>query len=425
MKLHHQMMTILLMQISKKKTNIQKILVLVLGFMCLLSACSAKSSQVDDSNDNSVVEFELNEQLLSQRVKCIEKCDVYQLSDQKHHLIGDISKGQSFYLSDLNSFGLLNINDSDLYINGSQFEMDNSNYQFVNNLLSLNQIEIDDEFVMFNEYKNYSINLKGKFTFDTYVEDENSLYVSIQNQRFKIDKKNLNYDYIKDYENIGASKIPVLMYHFFYDEKVDSGEKNNNFIEVNDFNAQLDYLNENNYVSLTMAEVNYFMDDSAKVDELSYAMTIDDGDKSVYEYAYPIIKQHDINATLFIIGGWMGEVLPYSFIEMREDGLELQSHSFLMHQGGSDGKGLLLSTTFDEGVNDTQMSFDYIDGGSVYCYPFGHYNENALNILKEVNVDMAFTTKHGKISADMDKLLLPRIRVSGNNNLQQFISSIN
>ncbi len=425
MKLHHLTMTILLMQISKKKTNKQKILVLVLGFMCLLSACSAPSKNKEEINENIVNDFELNDQFLNQRVKCIEKCDVYQLSDETYHLIGDMSKGQSFYLSDLNSFGLLNIDGSDLYLNGSQFEIDGSNYKFVNNLLELNQIEIDDSFTMINEYKNYSINLKGKFIFDTYVEDEDYFYVSMQNQRFKIDKKDLNYKNIQVYNNLGASEIPVLMYHFFYDKNVNLGSKNNNFIEINDFNEQLDYLNDNNYVSLTMAEVNYFMDDSARVDELSYAMTIDDGDKSVYEYAYPSIVDHDINATLFIVGGWMGDSLPYSFIEMREEGLELQSHSFLMHQGGSDGKGLLLSTPFDEGVIDTQRSFDYIDGGSVYCYPFGHYNDNALNILKEVDVDMAFTTKHGKISAGMDKLLLPRIRVSGNNNLQQFISSIN
>lgn len=125
--------------------------------------------------------------------------------------------------------------------------------------------------------------------------------------------------------------------------------------------------------------------------------------------------------------GWAGETLPFEMIQMREDGLELQSHSFLMHQSGCPGMGhggRLLCVDTETGIADTIQSLEYVDGGFVYCYPFGDVNDHAVEILKQSNVRLAFTTEYGKVHAGQDRYRLPRIRVTGGAGLEQFMRSL-
>ena len=226
----------------------------------------------------------------------------------------------------------------------------------------------------------------------------------------------------------GAEKLPVLMYHFFYSEADGGMRKDTNHVEAGELDEQLDWLEQNGYTTLSMEEVLCFMQGRSNIPEKSVVITIDDGDPTVHQYAYPVIREHNMHAVLFLITGWAGQSPQnYDFWEMREDGLELQSHGFLTHQGGCPGMGhggRLLCMDHDEGVADTRMSFDTADGGFVYCYPFGDYNENARGILRDAGTEMAFTTDSGMIRPGMDLLALPRIRVTGGAGLQRFIQSI-
>ena len=169
------------------------------------------------------------------------------------------------------------------------------------------------------------------------------------------------------------------------------------------------------------------MERRAQVPSESVVITIDDGDPSVHTYAYPILKKYGMNATIFLICGWEEPTLSWNNWEMREDGIELQSHSFDMHRGGCSGighGGLLQCVDYEAGVQDTRMAFDYCDGGFVYCYPFGDVNDHAKQIIQDGGALLAFTTEFGKVSQDLDLLALPRVRVIGGNGLEFFLKSI-
>ena len=107
--------------------------------------------------------------------------------------------------------------------------------------------------------------------------------------------------------------------------------------------------------------------------------------------------------------------------------MELQSHGFLVHTGGCSGMGhggLLLCMDHASGVEDIKRSFDYVDGGFVFCYPFGDINDNAESIVRDAGGKLAFTTEGGRINPSMDPLALPRVRVTGGNGLSAFAASI-
>ena len=224
-----------------------------------------------------------------------------------------------------------------------------------------------------------------------------------------------------------AAEIPVLMYHFFYSTEDGGRRVDGNYVEVNELDEQLNYIRENGFHACSMRELLYWMEGRAILPEHSIAVTIDDADPSVHQYAMPVFVKYGIHATNFVICGWQPAEMPYELWEMRENGMELQSHGFLTHTGGCSGMGhggLLMCMDHDAGVEDTLRSFDYVDGGFVYCYPFGDINDNAESIVRDAGGKLAFTTEGGRINPSMDPLALPRVRVTGGNGLAAFAASI-
>lgn len=222
-------------------------------------------------------------------------------------------------------------------------------------------------------------------------------------------------------------QVEVLMYHFFYDPTIETPTDGND-VSIVDFQGQLDALKANDVTLLTMQELYHYLNGSAQIPDRSMVLTIDDGDESVYRLAYPLIQDAGVNATLFLICGWFADPRPYEFTEMAQSGIELQSHGFLMHQGGCSGMGhggRLQCVDFDEGVADTQRSMAYVDNGFVYCYPFGDVNEHAVEILKASGIKMAFTTEYGPVSTGDDLYHLSRIRISGDDGIDGFKTKLN
>ena len=97
------------------------------------------------------------------------------------------------------------------------------------------------------------------------------------------------------------NSLAVLMYHYFYDESKGETGKNSNWMEISKFEEQLKYLKENNYYYPTWQEVADFVDGKIDLPEKSVAITMDDGNKSVYNLAIPLLDEYDIPATAFII----------------------------------------------------------------------------------------------------------------------------
>ena len=219
-----------------------------------------------------------------------------------------------------------------------------------------------------------------------------------------------------------ADDVPVLMYHFFYSRE--NGEKplDNNWLEINQFEEQLQYLTENSYHILTMQELEQYLKGEVLLPKKSLVITIDDGDPSVYQYAYPLLEKYQVRATTFLVTSSYWWDIDNRVHEL----VELQSHSHDMHRGGcsTQHNGRMLCIDFEEGVADLKTSQDYLYGSFVFCYPFGDVNAHAKEMLVAAGYRLAFTTKSGKVSPGMDLLELPRVRISNEYTLTQFINLI-
>ena len=125
------------------------------------------------------------------------------------------------------------------------------------------------------------------------------------------------------------TKVAVLNYHFFYDPSI--GEVCNEGIceDVKDFRAQLDYLKQNNYKTLTMKEFRDWMYGVTEIPEKSVLITIDDGAMGTGKHngnkLIPILEEYQMHATLFLITSW------WDIENYRSPYLDIESHSNDMH----------------------------------------------------------------------------------------------
>lgn len=215
--------------------------------------------------------------------------------------------------------------------------------------------------------------------------------------------------------------IPVLMYHFFYDANAGETARDNNFMEIHNFEEQIKYLAENNYYVPTWNELADFISGKVGLPEKSIILTVDDGDESFFRLAVPVLEKYNFYATSFLITSWYADrVTTYT-----SPVIDYQSHSNDMHRAGSDGKGAMLTLDYSLACEDLQICKNVIgDNCKIFCYPFGHFNDRAKQILKDCGYTMAFTTQGGYVTPGMDPYELPRVRMSNGISLNSFIQKV-
>ena len=100
--------------------------------------------------------------------------------------------------------------------------------------------------------------------------------------------------------------IPILMYHHILTprEKANSPFANaNTTVTTIEFNGQMQYLKDHGYTTISLLDLESYLNKSKNLPGKSIVITFDDGLISTREYAYPVLKKHGFVAEQFIITG--------------------------------------------------------------------------------------------------------------------------
>lgn len=218
--------------------------------------------------------------------------------------------------------------------------------------------------------------------------------------------------------------IAIFMYHYFYDKNNLPDKKlNANYLEIHDFEDQMKYLHDNNYYFPSWQEVADFVDGKIELPQKSVVITVDDGDKSFFDLAIPVLNKYNIKATSFII---TSKSSAKKIPKYKSDNINFQSHTHNMHRGGCTGGhgGLFRCIDYQKGLDDLKQSQLITGSSDALAYPYGDVTPNVLSITRASGFKVAVTTSYGKAKKGMDRLQLPRVRISRGISLQGFKSSL-
>ncbi|WP_025640609.1 polysaccharide deacetylase family protein [Schnuerera ultunensis] len=235
-----------------------------------------------------------------------------------------------------------------------------------------------------------------------------------------------------------AEKIPVLMYHHILEqEDIDRYNWSNNgsVISVEAFEEQMDYLYENEYYTATLDELQSFLEGEITLPEKTVVITFDDGYLSNALYAYPIMQKYNFRGTIFMLGYRVdGVQVPFDPSDTQslsiyeaykyEDVFDYESHTYELHDVNDKGEKLLISSEEEIILQDLIKSKELVDA-KYFAYPYGKYNENTIQYLKQTGYDMAFTIEAGYVTRESDKYDLPRFAISPHSPLSKFKRIVN
>lgn len=214
--------------------------------------------------------------------------------------------------------------------------------------------------------------------------------------------------------NVG---IPVIYYH-----AVSPGHEGEElYVTPKQLKDQLQLIKSLGYTSLTMAEVNDYIKNNKPIPEKSILITFDDGYLDNYTYAFPILKELDMKATIFVIGDYTdtnGFYLTSPQIkEMSDFGIDIESHTAThVHLN------TLSYTDQLKELTSSKKKIEAITGKEILsiAYPYGDYNADTLKAAKDAGYSIAFTTDSGLTDRTDNPVALNRIYVNSQNSMDIF-----
>ncbi len=182
-----------------------------------------------------------------------------------------------------------------------------------------------------------------------------------------------------------------------------------------DFEAHLRYLKENEFTVLAFSDaMDYLRSDEPKTKVA--VITVDDGYKSFYERALPILKKYDMPATLFVntetvgAGDYMSwEELQSSIASGIEVGNHTHSHSYFMNEPAP--------TRYDAFEADIMKSGEIMleklgITPDVFAYPYGEFDKDMKQVVEATGFRYAAAQHSGVAHPGTDPYQIPRFPMS-------------
>lgn len=208
--------------------------------------------------------------------------------------------------------------------------------------------------------------------------------------------------------------VPILMYHYF-----DPGSLTKDMLNVRPdiFERQMRFLKTHNYNVVPLERIPDLIR-GKKIPPKTIAITMDDGYKNNYIYAFPVLKKYNLPATIFLIVNEIGrrqnDRLSWEEIkEMRDSGLITFGSHTLSHPVLTEVKS---EQKLKSEIFDSKKELEEKMGCKVnmFSYPEGFLNDNIKKMVIDAGYTLAVATIPGKGYADTDVFALKRLRISQN-----------
>jgi peptidoglycan/xylan/chitin deacetylase (PgdA/CDA1 family) len=224
--------------------------------------------------------------------------------------------------------------------------------------------------------------------------------------------------------SVKERKIRALTYHGFA-----GGSRDPFSVSVDKFSYQLDYLAKHG-LAATLQDLDCCLrgEGLSGGRKAGVLVTIDDGLRSLYEVALPMLANFDVQAIAFVTVGEIGlngkaapilqseaepRISPAQLRELSDRGVIVGSHAFTHRSLAA----MSANEAREEAISSKASLEDFL-GKAVraFAYPYGtkaDFNEITAALLREAGYDFVFTSQHGPCTSSTSRFCIPRVKVEG------------
>lgn len=207
--------------------------------------------------------------------------------------------------------------------------------------------------------------------------------------------------------------IPVIAYHKI-DEPTEDIKLRGAFTSPKNFAKQMSYLKNQGFEFYTASELIEHFRNNGAFPRKAVALTFDDGWKDNYTNAFPVLRDLQIKATIFLVPSCVGQksakvvgdgeaarehLATEEVLEMSRYGIEFGSHTLnhkLLHQ--------IAPPEVEYEIEESKKAIENLTQKPcrVLAYPAGFFTDTAQKAAERAGYIAAFSTVYG----DTDKINL-------------------
>jgi len=215
-------------------------------------------------------------------------------------------------------------------------------------------------------------------------------------------------------------RVTVLGYHDFSTTKKATAMR----LPTEKFRKQMQAIKDLGLKVITLDDFMAWKRGEKKLSDKSILITIDDGWKSVYTDAYPILKEFGYPFTIFLYTNYVdggGSALTTPMIqEMQKNGCTIGSHSVshpyptkIKKERKKGTKPYASYLRKEMGESKKLLESQFKQKITTYAYPGGYVTKEMLPIATESGYQCLFTVLPGKVVRALPNFTLPRYVILG------------
>lgn len=220
-------------------------------------------------------------------------------------------------------------------------------------------------------------------------------------------------------------RVPILMYHRVVPTAEAAGSEPGLVVSPELFSAQMQALYDAGWHAITLRDLAQAMRDARTLPPRTFVITFDDGWADGYDYAYPIMVRYGYVGVFFVITSRIdmpGFLSSSDLLELQANGNEIGNHT---------AHHVSLSTvSYQQAKQEIETASARI-AQVVYrrptslAYPMGGVADYVERAVSETDgLQIAVTTQPGVTESWLDRLALPRVRVSPSTGAAALVSSL-
>jgi peptidoglycan/xylan/chitin deacetylase (PgdA/CDA1 family) len=223
----------------------------------------------------------------------------------------------------------------------------------------------------------------------------------------------------------GSVNVPILTYHSVRPHTPNQSPLQKYYdVAPESFIKQMQYLQDRGYAVIGLDYLATALEQNIILPQKSVVLTFDDGWRSQYAYAFPILRKHNYTATFFVFTDAIGQDYFLTWDQVR-----------VMNNAGMTIGGHTKSHPYLAGIRDPEALREEITGGKhiiedqigqniyLFAYPYGYYTNQIIGIVKDAGYRVARSTYKGIGHSRDDLFKLSSVEVT--DDFDKFVADLN